>query len=304
MKTIGLVGCGKWGANILRDLLLLGCSVYVADVDSRARMRASEKGAADVFSQVNVLPDCDAYVVAVPIPDLTPVSAALLKHQKPIFSEKTLCMSLEDYTLLNSLGGSDHIFVMHKWHYHPGIDALRMVAQSGKIGTIEEIFTVRHAWADDFHGGDVFWAQSIHDLTIVRHILGYIPEEINAVHVVKNESGLPVGCTAFLGNKPGVVISVSGRHCHKISGVSIQGSTGTVGLHNAYDDHITIRNKSGEEKIAIDTTFPLYLELKEFVEYLNGGPAPRCNLLHARDVTGAIVKIREKGGLQGFERER
>ena len=72
----------------------------------------------------------------------------------------------------------------------------------------------------------------------------------------------------MLGDKPTVVLSVSGRHCNKISGVSIHGKKGSASLHDALDDHITVRDNQGEEKIAIDTTFPLYLELKEFIEYL------------------------------------
>lgn len=85
-----------------------------------------------------------------------------------------LRLSLEDYDLLKGLGGSDYIFAMHKWHYHPGIEALRLVGQSGEIGAVEEVFTVRHAWVDDFHGGDVFWTQAVHDLTIIKHLIGYI----------------------------------------------------------------------------------------------------------------------------------
>jgi predicted dehydrogenase len=186
---------------------------------------------------------------------------------------------------------------MHKWHYHPGIEALRVVAQSKKLGELEELNTTRHAWVDDFHGGDVFWTQAVHDLTIVKHILGAIPKNIRAVNVVKNEDGLPVGFTAMLGDQPAVVISVSGRHCQRRSGVSIHGQKGSAELADAYDDHITIRDKTGEEKVAIDTTFPLYLELKEFVGYLHHGPEPRCNLQSAREVTQAILNLRKKAHL-------
>lgn len=296
-KVIGLIGCGAWGTNILRDLISLNCRVLVVDVDSRARSKASANGAAKAFSETDELPGCDGYVVAVPIPDLTRTCAALLKHKKPIFSEKTLCLSLNDFNLLNGLGGSDYIFVMHKWHYHPGIEALRLVAQSKKIGELEELITTRHAWVDDFHGGDVFWTQAVHDLTIVKHLLGTIPKKIRAINVVKNEDGLPVGLTAMLGDKPAVVISVSGRHCQRRSGVSIHGNKGSAELEHAYADHITIRNNAGEEKVAIDTAFPLYLELKEFVGYLHQGPKPRCNLQSAREVTQAILNLRKKAHL-------
>jgi predicted dehydrogenase len=236
-------------------------------------------------------------VVAVPIPDLTKECACLLKFKKPVFSEKTLCLSMNDYNLLNSLGGSDYIFAMHKWHYHPGIDVLRLIAQSGKIGKIEELCATRHAWVNDFHGGDVFWTQSVHDLTIVKHILGYIPDKVKAINVIKNEDRLPVSLTAVLGDKPAVILSVSGRHCNKVSGVSIHGNKGSAELYNAYDDHITVRVQEGEEKMPIDTTFPLYLELKEFIEYLHNGPRPRCNLENAKEVTQAILNLRKKAGL-------
>jgi len=294
MTAIGLVGCGAWGKNILRDLSQLGCKVYVTDIDFQARSKASAGGAKGVFSKVDDLPVCDGFVVAVPIPDLAKVSASLLRYKRPVFSEKTLCLSLKDVNLLKDGGGSDYIFCMHKWHYHPGIEALRLVAESGKIGEIEELHTIRHAWVDDYHGGDVFWTLAVHDLTIIKHILGFIPDKIKAINVIENEDKLPVSFTAILGEKPAVIISVSGMHSHKISGVSIHGKKGSAELYNAYDDHLTIRNKKGEEKIPIDTTFPLYLELKEFVEYLQGGPKPRCNLSSAEEVTKAILGLKGK----------
>ncbi len=93
-------------------------------------------------------------------------------------------------------------------------------------------------------------------------------------------------------------MSVSGMHCNKISGVSIHGNKGTAGLHNALDDHIVVRSGIGEEKIPIDTTFPLYLELKEFIDYLDGGPVPRCNLENAKEVMQAILNLRKSAGLK------
>lgn len=292
MKAIGLIGCGNWGKNILRDLIRLNCKVYVADIDSGARTQAAARGAAKVFSRSDELPDCDGYVVAVPIPDLTNVTSNLLKNKKPIFSEKTLCLSMKDFELLRDMGGETYVFAMHKWHYHHGIEALRQVAGSGKIGIIEEVCTTRHTWVKDFHGGDVFWTQAVHDLTIIKHILGYIPDDIRAMNVIKNERGLPVSLTAIMGNKPAVSISVSGIHCDKVSGVSIHGNKGSAMLHDAYDSSITLTTNEGVEKIPIDTTFPLYLELKEFIDYLQGGPKPRCDLNSAGEITHAIINMR------------
>ena len=105
---------------------------------------------------------------------------------------------------------------------------------------------------------------------------------------------------AMLGERPLVTMSVNGRHFHKRSGVSIHGKKGSAGLHDAYDAYISVRDKFGEEKISIDTTFPLYLELKEFLEYLSDGPKPRCNFQSAKEVTESILLLRENAGLQNY----
>ena len=103
---------------------------------------------------------------------------------------------------------------------------------------MEEVCTTRHAWVKDFHGGDVFWTQAVHDLTIIKHILGYIPDKIRAINVIKNERGLPVSLTAIMGEKPAVILSVSGIHCDKVSGVSIHGNKGSAMLRDAFDTFI------------------------------------------------------------------
>jgi predicted dehydrogenase len=274
--------------------------VYVVDIDPLAAAEAKRKGAVNVFSKISDLPVCDGYIVAVPIPDLAFETAGLLKYKKPIFSEKTLCPSSSDYERLKSAGAEEFVFVMHKWHYHPGIEALRLLAQSGEIGEIQELFATRHGWVADFHGGDVFSTLCVHDLTIIKHILGYIPEEIQYSRVIKSESGFPFSATIAMGKKQVAYISVSGKHCSKRSGVSIHGSKGFAELFNAYDDHITIRTDAGgQTSRPIDTSLPLFLELKEFVQYLNNGPRPRCGLSEAGEIAQVIGKLKQAAGLKG-----
>jgi len=294
VTTIGLVGCGAWGKNILRDLLNLGCQVYVADHHPPNRLIVLEMGAAQVFINSDDFPVCDGYIVAVPIPDIAPVCARLLKYRKPIFAEKTLCLTLEMADELESLGGNEYLFAMHKWHYHPGIEALRIVAQSGRIGQLRELFSIRHGWNTSFQGGDIFWGWAIHDLTIVKHIFGYIPDNVSSANIIRDPNGLPISLTAILGQGPIANLLVNGRHAEKITSVSIHGEKGTALLHDAYDPFILVKDEIGQEKIPIDVTFPLYLELKEFVEYLGGGPQPRCGLKEAKEMTRIILKLKQK----------
>ena len=293
MKAIGLVGCGNWGRHILRDLLSLGAAVHVADTHPDARNQALLGGASTTTDDLGRLPACDGYVVAVPIPDLAPVCEALLPRGKPVFAEKTLATSLQALRRLEDLGGQGLLFAMHKWRYHPGIRALRNLLDRGVLGEIQELHTLRQGWTPDFHGGDAFWTLAIHDLTIVEHLLDEVPQKIRSIHSVRDASGLAVGFTAVLGGSPSVVLSVHGRHWNKASSVSLHGTQGSAGLKDAYADHILWRDGTGEHREPIDTTFPLLLELREFVGHLAGGAPPRCTLAEAGRMTRRLLALRE-----------
>ena len=48
MLNVGLIGAGRWGRLVLRDLVALGCRVSVVDPDGDARRAACDGGAAFV----------------------------------------------------------------------------------------------------------------------------------------------------------------------------------------------------------------------------------------------------------------
>jgi predicted dehydrogenase len=285
-----LVGCGNWGKNILRDLCELGCRVFVADEGAESRQRALGLGAEQVFSTSDELPQCDGYVLATPVPALAPEAVKLLSRGAPIFSEKTLCPTEVDADRLASAGGQGRVFVMHKWEYHRGIQTLRAIVDAGRIGELQEIHCNRLGWIDPARGLDVLTRVAIHDLTIIRHILGAIPEP--TFSLIRREDGLPVSLLAVLGEGPRATVSASIRHPQHIRTVSLHGTEGAALLPDAYADHVLLRDAAGEEQIAFENTMPLYEELKEFVEYLQGGPPPRCGLDHAREAAVALDALR------------
>src|SRR6476660_9840653 len=90
-KCIGLVGCGNWGKNILRDLIALQVEVYVFVQTEEVRTEALRLGAIDAFIGLTEMANkVDGFIVATPTSTHADVVEQLLSYNKPIFVEKPL----------------------------------------------------------------------------------------------------------------------------------------------------------------------------------------------------------------------
>lgn len=296
---IGLVGCGRWGKNILRDLLLLGCQVHIYDNDSAACKLALEKGASSAVTDFpSFSADCDGYVVATPTVNHFESISRLLKRGQPIFCEKPLT---SDRKSARELASKDkgQIFLMDKWCYHPGIEALAELAHSGELGEIQQLRTRRVQWGQPHEDVDGVWILAPHDLCIVKHIIGHLPKVITAVGDYSGER--MDGLLAILGDGPVAIIEVSSRQPVPDRLVSVSFEHGVAWLAGPLDDHIcvlnqrpgTVINPGNYEERSINTEWPLFLELKRFVDFLTGGPPPYTNVDSAVLQVELIEHLRE-----------
>ena len=159
---------------MLRDLVALGADVVVADVDPGARVAASSAGATAV-DEAEALPRVDAAIVATPAMTHAAVADALLPREIPILIEKPFTTSVADAERLVTVAG-DRLFVGHTWRYHPGVELLGQIAQSGELGPIAGLRSIRTNWTSSRGDVDSVWNLVPHDLTLAIEILGAIPE--------------------------------------------------------------------------------------------------------------------------------
>jgi predicted dehydrogenase len=295
---LGLIGCGRWGLNILRDLHAIGCGVTVVDPDAKARQVAEGMGARTCAAGARSL-QVDGYVVAAPTALHVPCLREILDAGKPIFVEKPLSHDPEAARALMS-SGSD-IYVMEKWRYHPGVQALKTIAASGELGRVVGLRTTRVQWNQPHQDVDAFWILAPHDLSIAKEVLGHIPEPRACVAERFREPG--EGMVAVFGHAPWFVMEVSACHFETRREIRLVCERGIASLDDALAEHITVAARTAlgaplrTERRPIGREMPLRRELEIFVGYLTGGPPPLTPLAEGVEMVELMARMRREAGL-------
>jgi len=299
---VGLVGCGAWGRHILRDLVSLGCEVSVVARSEASRERARERGATRLFHSADALPhDLAGIVVATPTVTHADVVEALLPRGVPLYVEKPLSADAESAQRIADAAG-ERVFVMDKWRYHRGIEALREIARSGELGPVEGVRSVRVGWGNPHEDVDAIWILAPHDLAIAHEILGHLPEPLSAY--ATSSGGVPQELIGVLGPAPRLVLEVGARQPDRRRAITLQCRDGAAVLGDAYADALVVRRGSPdtggdgpEERRPFADEMPLYRELEDFVAHLRGGPPPRGDAKAGAAIVAAIARLRELAGL-------
>lgn len=187
---VGLVGCGRWGRHILRDLKKIGCEVTVAGKSAESKRNAQALYADRIVNNIDEFArDLDGYVVASPTESHLDAVEALLPRDKPIFVEKPLSSDLGRARRLPE-NARERVFVMHKWRYHPAIELMRSLVLEREFGAPLALRSHREQWGQPHQDVDAIWILAPHDLSIAMHLFGTVPKPIAAIALQGNSSSL------------------------------------------------------------------------------------------------------------------
>lgn len=300
MLNVGLFGAGRWGRLVLRDLVALGCRVSVVDPDGDARRAACGAGAAFVTSEIDELAAVDGVVVATPATTHATVVGAVLDRHVPVFVEKPMTTSARDAASLVTKG-SDRLFVMDKWRYHPAVRCLRDLAYDDRVGTVRGLRTVRVGPPNEHPDVDCVWTLVPHDLAIALELFGEVPEPIEAV-AHRNGSAI-VGLEASLRTRDDRWhhLEVSIARADKERRIELEGDAARACFTDQNDGIVTIApaGSPSTEASSVEAggELPLLAELRVFVEHLRGGPAPMSTAAEGQRVVEVIEGLRRLAGL-------
>ena len=301
---VGLVGCGRWGRHVLRDLRALGCEVAVVARSEESRRRASDGGASEIVDSIAALAGADGIIIATPEDSHAAVSRAALELGVAVFCEKPLTVDPASAAELAALA-PERLFCMDKWRYHPGVEALGAVARSGELGEPLGLRTRRVGWGNAHPTSDTTWHLVPHDLSIALEILGFVPEPRSAV--LEGPAQSPRGLSGVLGERPLLEVEVSSARHTRDRSLQLDCSGGVAWLADPMAEAIGIveTNAIGAEPTwrAISQEMPLFRELRTFLEHLGGGAPPRSSAVEAAEIVAVLGRLRELAGLSAASTE-
>lgn len=186
--NIGIVGCGYWGPNFVRNFKQIkGVSVkYVCDLNAE-RLSHIKKLYPDIVAikdYLHILRDEDIVAVVIATPPSSHFSLAkgALLHKKNLLIEKPITMDIDEARELIALAAKEQKIVMvgHTFKFNPAVLKLRELIKSGSLGKIFYIYSRRTNLGPLRKDVNAVWDLAPHDISIVNFILGKNPLSVSA----------------------------------------------------------------------------------------------------------------------------
>jgi predicted dehydrogenase len=302
---IGVVGLGYWGPNLARNFAAIAdCRlVWCCDPAPAARQRILEQFPAtrvtDDVSELLSDPALDAVAIATPVPTHAELAIAVLEAGKHCFVEKPLAQSVEDAerALAAARGSGRVLMVGHLLEYHPGVQMLKQLSDSGELGDrIYYIYGNRLNLGKLRADENALWSLGAHDVSVVLHLAGEEPSEAVAHGASYVRDGVEDVVFCFLRFSSGLCahLHLSWLDPHKERRFTVVGSRRMATFDDmALEGKLTIYDKGFDEDARgygeyitrsgdifsprIPNLEPLRIECEHFIECVRAGRRPRSD---------------------------
>jgi predicted dehydrogenase len=317
---IGVAGLGYWGPNLARNFAALpDCELaWLCDADPEmlARAGAPFPGARRTADLADLLadPTLDAVVLATPVPTHAALAERVLRAGKHCFVEKPLAQTVADAELAVSAAEETGCILMvgHLLEYHPGVIRLKEIADGGELGEIHYIYSNRLNLGKLRADENALWSLGAHDVSVVLHLAGEEPYEVEARGESYMRPGIEDVVFAFLRFPSGLAahLHLSWLDPHKERRFTVVGSRRMA----TFDDmdlerKVTVYDKGFDQSAgswgeyitrsgdihspAIPNREPLRLECEHFVACLRAGRTPRSDGNSGLRVVRVLAALQE-----------
>jgi len=298
--SVGVIGAGYWGKNLLRNFDSLGSLFGFSDTSQEQRALFGEQYSnATVFSDLDSMldsPDISAVAIATPAATHAGIAKKALLAGKHVFVEKPLCLEVEAGEELKKIADDRKLTLMvgHLLLYHPAFIALKELVDCGKLGTLRYITSNRLSLGKIRREENALWSFAPHDISMILSLTGRMPSKIST----NGGSYLtpPVADTTLshltFSNELQAHIFVSWLHPFKDHKLVVIGSEAMAVLDDVkqgpeklvlykhavgWEGDVPTVNKADAEPIPYETSEPLRAECQHFLDCIASGELPRSD---------------------------
>lgn len=305
MLNVGVIGCGYWGPNLIRNFVQMNATnvTRVADLDEGRlnRMKALYPSVDTTMDYNDIVSDTDIDIVAIatPVHSHYKFASEALSAKKHVFVEKPITSSVKDAESLIELAEKHQrkLMVGHTFLYTAAVKKMKDVIDSGDLGEIYYISTQRLNLGLFQQDINVIWDLAPHDISIILHLLGKDPISVSAIgeaHINPAVEDVAVLTMKFSENQIAFVKS-SWLDPDKVRKITVVGSKKMLvyddveptekiriydkgiekpGYYDTYGD-FPYTYKYGDIVIPkLDGAEPIQTELAHFVRCIESGDAP------------------------------
>jgi len=330
MITVGVIGTGYWGPNLVRNFINLQDArvTRVSDL-SRERLQHMERlypflKTTQNYQDLIEDPGLDAIVIATPVTSHFKIAKEALEAGKHVFLEKPLTHSAEESLELVRLARDRNLIGMvgHTFVYSPAVRKIKELLISGELGDIFYISTTRVNLGLFQEDINVVWDLAPHDISIFNFLLDAVPESVHGVghSYIQPEIEDVAFLTFKYPNGRLAHIHVSWLDPNKIRKTTVVGSkkmlvyddTSHLEKIRVYDKGVDVHrhyDTFGEFHLAyrfgdihiprLDDGEPLKIETAHFLECIRNGTKCLSHFEHGHQVVAALEtacrSIRENG---------
>ena len=184
---VGVIGAGAWGRNHVRTLAQLPGAELVAVCDSAAAVRdklgKQYPGITITDDPKKLLGMVEAVVVATPATTHADLARQAIAAGIPVLVEKPFALTVKDAEDVAERAAKANVPVMagHLLEYHPVVERLRELIQSGALGQVYYLYGQRVNLGQVRPDENALWSFGPHDVSVALFLMGGAPATVTAV---------------------------------------------------------------------------------------------------------------------------
>jgi predicted dehydrogenase len=184
---VGVVGCGYWGPNLIRNLRQSPeCQLKIVCDLSPKRLGHMQRLYPDVattnrFEDLLNGADLDAVVIATPVRFHYEMARACLSAGKHVFIEKPMARTEAEAEELVAFAEHQRLVLMvgHTFLFSPAVRRMKEIIDAGDIGEVQYVSARRLNLGLFQKDINVAWDLAPHDISIVLHLLDELPVSVS-----------------------------------------------------------------------------------------------------------------------------